>query len=1836
MPLVGGKYVPPGGGGKVNQQAVTQAAQKPQQTQTSALLKPAPLPYLAERIDAFGRPYYGDGFQGWAKKTWATLFAPTNFEYLKTEASKQAYQQGVTKTQKTLEAANWQSWGEKVTGISAKQIGEGLAGIEAGQAQAKEQGESVTGKKLEQSTGLATRVVPAIWDTVVRVVSTTDFLARKVYAFQSGLADAKNSAYTLKEEEIANPTVKSIVNIANAVSPTAMWANAASVATAIVTGKITFGEVEKIVSNKMAGSGMLYTSLTNETVKNEFLSRLHAGEDPDILAEELQNPWAELVGSVLGDPLTWEGAGIIGEFGKAKTFLKVPLLGKDIVVGGKTLSVPWRTVGHLPTFGDALSLVGIKIGKARLLNETEKFTTSVLSEFGPEIRAAANNIDAQKAVVTAVTKASKKILDYTKEYGIVSFEASAKAARVGRDATHILYNLVAYSGDTEGAYQALSAYSKVKRGATEAEKALGAATLMSHPLGDMLTSEKGLQTLDLIDRLDGQQIQNIIDAAQGDRLKLGESLFKHVDAVLHEMFASVDEIEDAATKVAKGAKDFTPAEARLFERYQKEKYTLPFLVRKVTRKVDKVNAPIVGTMANVYIRWNPGFYSKNIQGQALRIVMDMGLEAGVEISAKAAGAVLKPWAERMLAEHQQASMDLLGYIHESTNRGFGKALNMVADSAANRAEGLTSGEIAVRTLREEIQKGMRSGAIPQAELDALDRLVPGVADEMLSALFRFDGNRDKALAFVRANHASGFIKAEQMVELPPAARKFLADNHLLDTVLDIQRNDPGLTRDEVLAKLKSLTPQMRAKLEDALNKVPATLGQGPVKQMPELAEAALEAQALHAEGTLPFETADGFTKMTQSWDDAQDAMNKLVSDALSRIGPSLDEATRVELIDEINAASHARESLRNIASVRNPIRQLSYEANRAGSVVSDLWKRAVVGDMYDLGKQFPNIDPATISRQEFKQLLWQYFYDWSGKDFHVANTTQFSAKMKALEKAAGKVKLDLKALFAPVDGQSSLFDNAMRAMEDAEKYQQEYFSREMRLSTALAGVPKGTTLQDAVLPKNIDKQEVFDAVNVARAAKGEVPAGSLSDITKEEWSKSLKKPKKTPPPYNGEQPSIAMATYKNIDGFEAEFNSFIDGVGNAWGQTIPTSNFTPEAEKALSDFSMEYERRMTVVRTKASAAATAKRDFLLHSYDKTYLDHAFAYLSPFHYWTDRTYVRAIEQLVDNPGFIAAGAKYKDFIEKEHAGLPDWWKYNVQVPNLFGADPDTPLYMNLQAGLDPLNGLVGIDFNDPYKRVDWISSTVDNLNKFGPTLTTPIQWAVGLHLYNKGEVDAGQRWFGRLLPQSALVKAGLTLAQNKLGKGMLNAGPFAQNNEVDPFVNFLDGGLDPYERARVGRALAAMQNEGIPEEALLDAARTQKGEIWDAAVQKALTWRAPGQLMSGVLGVSAKPRTEQDMQTDQMYGELHHLYALSSTLSPEDYKQGFEDLNKKYPFMDVVLLSKKAGPERDSSYAYNVLSRIPPGDSSKILASMGIPYSDVNKFYDSKGFTDETVMWTDTEKQRFMSAIVDLGAMLKLPDTATKEEWQSASAANKRVIAEIQAQLGDDVFDKLSEYYAIKEDDPIAAEQYAKLNPEIFEAQRAKWAAVSETPILAAYYGGIDTIEKYVEGEVYARLTKKYGSNIFALWNEYYERKMRDEADGSGHSKYFFSQNADKFIGYSKDKKAWMAGADQKFMSLGARLPSGTGAQLRPDFQAQSGFQQGLLEAVGQPTNKQAPSARELAAIMKPGLWKLVLDYWTTGRPLSDRAMSQLDYVASKNGYGSGSDLLRMSGVTVAR
>jgi len=704
--------------------------------------------------------------------------------------------------------------------------------------------------------------------------------------------------------------------------------------------------------------------------------------------------------------------------------------------------------------------------------------------------------------------------------------------------------------------------------------------------------------------------------------------------------------------------------------------------------------------------------------------------------------------------------------------------------------------------------------------------------------------------------------------------------------------------------------------------------------------------------------------------------------------------------------------------------------------------------------------------------------------------------------------------------------------------------------------------------------------------------------------------------------TTAGAILENLDGFIKDLTEDMNTYKNNWGKT--SGGFTnPAIEKELVSWGKVADARMVEARAFANKIAINTRDFALHAYsDKTYADLALSYIYPYSYWYTRSYKKWAVRLAQNPEIIAGYAKYRRALEQAHAGMPEYFKYNLSQNDLPGVDKDNPYYLNLEATLNPLNGMTGLDFNDTNKRVTWYARAVDDLSKFGPSTFTPFSWVVGAALYKQGENEAASRWFGRLFPQTSMIKSNL-FEYNKL----TGTEPIVRYNEFDPFVQIFSDGLDAYERRKVGRALGGMVDSGqITPEMGMDVAQSKTGEYWMQAVQNAQTERFGSNLASFFLGTGFKARSNNDIQIDNFYTEYFQLMQNRPNMSPQEFADGMAAVGSKYPWMDTILLSRKDGETRDPSYAYTVLGRMAPGQQTDLLEAAGINTDMLNRFYEGKGTFEG---FTPSDKGRFMDGIVDIGALLKMPDYATKMEWNAAKAARVARDEQLAKEFGSNYQSMLDDYYLSDN-----RSDYIDSHPNIRVMLDRKTTLTMNNPLLYKYYGGMDTIESYYTSLKYQKLAERY-PEASAKWKIYSDMKSVDTKAAARYLKANPDMSA-----YTDYKQQMEAEIDRAIMRVYGMMPDVPENELRPDFSAIGKNRQDLLKAATPPQPFTWPEAVQAFGLSE-NVQFLVKDYWLNNGALSSAALSNLDQIARNFGlyYGrklDGHELLRLLGQSLGQ
>jgi hypothetical protein len=271
----------------------------------------------------------------------------------------------------------------------------------------------------------------------------------------------------------------------------------------------------------------------------------------------------------------------------------------------------------------------------------------------------------------------------------------------------------------------------------------------------------------------------------------------------------------------------------------------------------------------------------------------------------------------------------------------------------------------------------------------------------------------------------------------------------------------------------------------------------------------------------------------------------------------------------------------------------------------------------------------------------------------------------------------------------------------------------------------------------------------------------------------------------------------------------------------------------------------------------------------------------------------------------------------------------------------------------------------------------------------------------------------------------------------------------------------------------------------------------------------------------------------------------------------DNLHEQYPMMNTVLISD------DSEYSYNVLGRIPPGASTQFYESVGLNRQVVDQFYQSKG---DLSFMTEGDRLRFMSAIVDLGALLAIPKGATKQEWTSARNSYKELMEAMKLQFSPDIDDKIDIYYGLYRKDREMAKQFLQGNPAVAAAMDFQAATIAQNPtsILATYYGGIEQINNYYKGQMYDEAEQRYGAGIWLTQETYFSLSSSD--------KKAWLREHPELKEYWDYKNSVQQQINTQVIALGSQLSEPIGAEFREDLTGLGVGAQESLQDLLQPSD----------------------------------------------------------------
>jgi len=1417
----------------------------------------------------------------------------------------------------------------------------------------------------------------------------------------------------------------------------------------VATGNAKLPEDRIREANKIWYQQNFGTTLLNQATQQEYMRQVMAGENPYEVAEKLQNNWANLIADIVLDPTNVIPA---SWFTKAKyldKFADGMKIADDVADSLSAVSKAARIVDDVPAME---KLVAQKLARNENLGAKLFEVSGNPMEFTQAAKSS-QMLDKIKVTLGNITYGLKSTPQKVREVIEGLALASSKNADEIKRGLEMLDNVI--PGDAEKSLLKLA----LSRNGEEA----------GHFLRGVLLDDSG--------KLSGKLVENLYDFDKFTDT-MGTMTAKALKETYPDMIDVVKNQKLAKDAIAKGR----TLESLPKEYQQAMKYNVPGWAARVTVLHDtlqnKAGVRAINRFFNNIYLVTTGFGVRNFIMGGTQAAYDFGgefmqnvLKGDYAARYEDVLGMAPPGEARRLKETLLGTKEV-GPLTGVTNWIKGLA----SDGEAYLSRGVEE-TLVKRTMRQMLQEGV---SIPK--YDVLRQA--GFTDDhvqILDGLIKKHwGQTDKAMAEFVEQVSGGSLQPYKNIEsLLPKAVVDKLHGMQGDLLPNIQKVlDESETAEDAKKGVQALFNDL---LQKANKREPGILPSGTELLGDMNKMDGVEYEAMHT--ILGEKAADLFTyqksirmELNGELRRAANALDKkffggLNSDPNDPKAKALSQF--VELMDNNAAKLEVKKD-----KVMNEVRSISNDII-GGKLTSEQALKRV--------RSLPNfqdyVPEFSYDINIIKNDVWNYYRSWS-HEIYKANLQGNFDKLQGTLKSIG---LDGEREFTEL---ASDYAEKFKMLEATDFTGNDFIANKLR--KAMDAGDYGTPLE-AIAKKLGIKNKYFQGVNYSKEvysflnkrlggklgnlngnrANFDLAVAELNKyademglekIDVENFLKELDEIK--PQPYMSGYPATSGQALKaNMRGGLPEmFGEMQKAIDEKFGNKIYTEALSETQQNALKSFGDELTSKVLFARQKAATIATAGGDETLLDYigGRQNKDLALAYLMPYAFWYSGTYKNWLGRLTRNPAIINWYGKWRNFLEEQNSDLPEYMRNNIRVP--IGSDPNNALFFNLEATLNPLNGLTGIDFTDKNKIVGEpgtfeyaLTNTLDGIGKYGPSVWTPFSSATAFYLLSKGEKEAASRWGGRLLPQTAWIKAGASL--------------FGKQLELDPFVNIFSDkeffkGVDPYEARRVGRALITMADRGyITKEQAYEAARKQEGESWDRAVILATQQRAPATFSTFLLGQGFKGRTVQDANIDRFYQDYYMFWQNADKLSADETRSYMDNLRQKYPFMDTVILSNKDSKERDKVYSYAVLNRIPPGQMSGIVKLVGISPNLIDKFYTDKG---KISTWGENDKNAWMAGMVEIGTMLSIPQNATQQEWSQAKSLYKQIDQQILKQFGQEAIDGVETYYSIEGNYDDKA-RYLEAFPKVRAAMDYRSGAIAVTPLLSKYYDGFQQLDYYYKG-----------------------------------------------------------------------------------------------------------------------------------------------------------------------
>jgi hypothetical protein len=564
----------------------------------------------------------------------------------------------------------------------------------------------------------------------------------------------------------------------------------------------------------------------------------------------------------------------------------------------------------------------------------------------------------------------------------------------------------------------------------------------------------------------------------------------------------------------------------------------------------------------------------------------------------------------------------------------------------------------------------------------------------------------------------------------------------------------------------------------------------------------------------------------------------------------------------------------------------------------------------------------------------------------------------------------------------------------------------------------------------------------------------------------------------------------------------------------------------------------------AMRSVQEQRDFILHDYENRYnFDTVLAYLYPYHFWHTRNTAKWVKRIAQKPGVARNYARFLERLERINADQPEWFRHNVRVTGVLGYTDDNPLLLNLDALLNPTYQALKVfdPFIDQNKRDTAFSRLLDDSGRM-MSVHSLIPIMYGFFRYAQGDKEQGAAWMSRLIPQTKVVSAATSVVANKL-----NIDAWRRGVELDPILGLqgvLESGgdwseyftaFDPYEQKRVAIAYEILVQSGeYTKEEIIDAIMSEdsKHPVNVAAHGIAQSKKNTGDLLSFLGGPSMQIRNEDERRILAIDQEFRALFEGVDYLDEHETAQMWDYMRNKYPqYFDTMMLTRKNRDDRERSFVYNVMGRIPPGAGGTAYEAVGIDYADVQDFYDSKG--DSLEKMSEPDRLKFMAGIYEISTVAAFPDQATANEWREVKRRYGLMSDELHTRYGDETYAAKDLYFQLLKEDPEQAYMFLDANPKLgyLMSDETQWQW--QDPLMTKYYASFGNGRSMLRAEMYDRLDAQFPNG----------REMNDAywaAKAAGEK----VKPSDELKEYWDQKSALESLYGMKIVEWGTHLPDG--------------------------------------------------------------------------------------------